>query len=58
MVGIGAGFAHHPDRLVHGKSLFLHQNTDQLRYNQGRMGIVNLNDRMLIHFAQIIFPLL
>ena len=54
MVCISAGLADNLNCLVHGKCLLIHQNTDQLRNYHRRMGIVNLNYRMLIHLTQIV----
>ncbi len=55
MVCISAGLADHLDGFIHGKGFLIHQNSDQLRNHHGRMGIVNLNHRMIVHLAQIIF---
>ena len=55
VIGVGAGLTYHLDCLIHGKSLFLHQNADQLRYDHGRMGVIDLDHRMVVHFSEIVF---
>ena len=55
VVGVCAGLAHYRNGLIHAKRLFLHQDTNQLRDHHGRMGIVDLDHRMFIHFTEVIF---
>ena len=57
MVGVSAGFAHHLNGFIHGECLILHQDADQLRYDHGRMGVVDLDNRMLVQLAQVIMLL-
>ena len=52
VVGIRAGLCHHINRLVHGEASVLQQ-TDQLRNDHGRMGVVDLNGHIIIQTVEI-----
>ena len=58
VVRVSAGPADNLDRLVHRERLLIHQNTDQLRDYHGRVGVVDLDHRVIIHFAKVILFLL
>ncbi len=51
MVGIGAGLRHNGNGLVHVDAVLLHE-ADKLRDNHGRMGVVNLDNRVLVQIPQ------
>ena len=55
MVRIGAGTGHYFDRLHKGQSLIVSQDADQLRDDQRRMRIVDLDDRIVVHPSQVAF---
>ncbi len=57
MIGVGACLAYYFDGFVHRKRLIIYKDANQLRYHHRRMGIVDLDYGMLIHFAEIIFLL-
>ena len=54
VICVSAGFAHHIDRLVHGKRLILHQYPDQFRDDHGGMGIIDLDHTVIIELSQIL----
>ena len=54
VVRISTGPAHHVDGLIHGKRLIVYKNPDQLRDHHRRMGIIDLDHRMIIQSAQVI----
>ena len=54
VVGVCAGLADNLDCLVHCKRFIVYQDTDQLRNNHGRMGIVDLDDCIIVHLSQIV----
>ena len=54
MVCVGTGFAYHFHSLIHGKSFFFGQQTDQFRDHHGRISVVDLDHCMLVQFMQIV----
>lgn len=57
MVGVSTGLAYNIDGFLHGKASLLQQ-TDQLRNDHGRMGIVDLDHNVIIQLMQIVALLL
>ena len=55
MVCISTSLTYYFNSFIHRKCFFIHKDTNQLRNYHRRMGIINLDNRMVIHFAQIIF---
>ncbi len=54
MVGVSAGLADYFDGLIHGKGLVLHQDTDHLRNDHSRMGIIDLHHCMVVELTKVI----
>ena len=52
VVGVGHGAGGNVPRLVPGKARIVHQNTHQLRDHQRRMGVVDLDDVLLVEVFQ------
>ena len=57
VVGVSTGLAYNIDGFLHGKASLLQQ-TDQLRNDHGRMGIVDLDHNVIIQLVQIVALLL
>ena len=53
MVGIRAGATYDINGFIHGEAFLSGEDTDQLRDNHSRMGIVDLDCRVLIQLVQI-----
>ena len=58
VVRISTGLADHVDGLIHGKRFIIYENPDQLWDHHRRMGVIDLNHRMVIQSAQVILPFL